>query len=187
MAELFCSPTRWTSLWGRKKTDISWLVSIRLLISLVLIAVRCWGGSMKGLMRRHRSTKKGSSSLRSPKLWRRIGNQCGLSLFSSQFCYVLLQVYQCFVPFILYRNFSAIWESSLFFAVHSPPCWNWKVVNGMIVLMMFWNFSSMTFSWLFRIDKFNNLLLEANGSRYQEKLITAQLSWYPVSEKIILK
>ena len=73
-AEPFCFPMQWILSRGQKKTGISWLASILLLMFIVAIAVKCWVGSMKELMKHPRSTRKESSYLKSQKLLRRTGS-----------------------------------------------------------------------------------------------------------------
>ncbi|KAK4384819.1 protein yippee-like [Sesamum angolense] len=58
---------------GAKEDRHLYWVSTQLLISLVQIAMRYWGGSTNVLMRHHRNTKRVNSYLRSRKLLRRTG------------------------------------------------------------------------------------------------------------------
>lgn len=128
---------------GQKKIRISWLASTLLLMFIVAIAMKCWVGSMKELMKHPRSTRKESSYLKSQKLLRRTG--------SIPFC---SPFYSCFVIVILYRKFlpSTIWNLSLFLLLHcSSSCydqkWNCKInclfpVNN-IVYSFFWSMNIM--------------------------------------------
>lgn len=74
MVEHFCSLTQWTLSWDQKRIGISWLVSIQLLMSIAATVVRCLGGNMNEHMKRHRSTRKESSYLRSQRSSRKTGN-----------------------------------------------------------------------------------------------------------------
>lgn len=102
MGVLFCSLMPWISQWDQKKTGISWRVSTLLLMCIVLIAVRCSGGNMRGHMRHHRSTKKGSSFLKSQKLLGTTGSilwsylmhwfLCWCKFIDSSWCYLVYKV-----------------------------------------------------------------------------------------------
>lgn len=73
MAVPFCSLMPWMLLWARRRTGNLWRGFTLLLISIAMIAGRCWAGSTREPTRKHRSTRKGSSYLRSQKSSKRTG------------------------------------------------------------------------------------------------------------------
>lgn len=118
MGVLFCSLMPWTSQWDQKKTGISWRVSTLSLMCIVLTAVRCWGGNMRGRMKHHRSTKKGSSFLKSQKSLGTTGSiqwsylmhwfLCWCKFIDSSWCYlvykvlIILVIVSCCLVYIVY-------------------------------------------------------------------------------------
>lgn len=133
MAEPFFSLTQWTLSWGQKKIGTSWLVFTQLLISIVVTAVRSWGGSTKELMRHHRSTRKGNSYLKSQKLWRIIG-----SLLEKPYTIhpIVDASMPCFLMLIFSRNSHSNGNLSLSPLFTISMWFVWKFVELIVLLLI---------------------------------------------------